>query len=41
MSDEASFAGDGIMDSISTVLYPALRLVVAGLAVWFSAGGSK
>jgi hypothetical protein len=40
-AETGTFAGDGVMDSISTFLYPALRLVVAGLVVWFSADGSK
>jgi hypothetical protein len=30
-----------IMESVSTILYPALRLLVAGFSVWLSAAGSK
>ncbi|KAG7363584.1 1,3-beta-glucan synthase component-domain containing protein [Nitzschia inconspicua] len=44
MSSAAGFAGSGdsvIMETVSTILYPAIRLVVAGLSVWLSAGGSK
>ena len=39
--DGEGFAGDGAMDSISIILYPVMRLLMAGLAVWLSAAGSK
>ncbi|VEU41206.1 unnamed protein product [Pseudo-nitzschia multistriata] len=40
-TDDIVFDDDGVMDSISTFLYPASRLALAGLTVWFSAAGSK
>jgi len=39
--DSTSFADDEMMDSISAVLYPVARFSAAGLAIWFSAAGSK
>ena len=33
-------ADDGVMDSISEILYPSLRLLLAGLTVWYSSGAS-
>jgi len=38
---DSVFTDDDVMDSISTYLYPTARLVLAGLAVWFSAAVSK
>ena len=29
-----------LMDSISVILYPAIRLVVAGATVWYASGAS-
>eukprot|EP00537_Pseudo-nitzschia_pungens_P009567 CAMPEP_0172380904 /NCGR_PEP_ID=MMETSP1060-20121228/70676_1 /TAXON_ID=37318 /ORGANISM="Pseudo-nitzschia pungens, Strain cf. cingulata" /LENGTH=2133 /DNA_ID=CAMNT_0013108671 /DNA_START=189 /DNA_END=6590 /DNA_ORIENTATION=+ len=40
-TDDSVFDDDGVMDSVSTYFYPAARLTLAGLAVWFSASGSK
>uniref|UniRef100_A0A7S4EG16 1,3-beta-glucan synthase n=1 Tax=Pseudo-nitzschia australis TaxID=44445 RepID=A0A7S4EG16_9STRA len=40
-TDDSVFEDNGVMDSISTFLYPAARLTLAGLAVWFSAALSK
>lgn len=33
-------ASDGVMYTISFFLYPAIRLVLAGLIVWYSSGAS-
>ena len=35
------FANDGVMESISEIMYPAIRLVGAGLVVWLSSVGSR
>jgi hypothetical protein len=43
-SSGAGMAGSSssvIMETVWTIFYPALRLVVAGLSVWLSAAGSK
>jgi len=41
MSDDSvDVADDGMMDSISGILYPAVRLILAGLTVWYSSGAS-
>jgi hypothetical protein len=40
MGDDVLQASDGVMDTISSFLYPALRLVAAGLIVWYSSGAS-
>ena len=36
----ASSGDDGAIQTISTFFYPVLRLVVAGIAVWYSSGAS-
>eukprot|EP00529_Nitzschia_sp_RCC80_P002602 CAMPEP_0113499794 /NCGR_PEP_ID=MMETSP0014_2-20120614/31949_1 /TAXON_ID=2857 /ORGANISM="Nitzschia sp." /LENGTH=2183 /DNA_ID=CAMNT_0000394015 /DNA_START=271 /DNA_END=6822 /DNA_ORIENTATION=- /assembly_acc=CAM_ASM_000159 len=35
------FANDGVMESISEIMYPAIRLIGAGLVVWLSSVGSR
>jgi hypothetical protein len=40
MDDTSVIADDGVMDTISGIAYPALRLLLAGLTVWYSSGAS-
>jgi len=41
MGDDVLVTSDGVMDTISVFVYPALRLIVAGLTVWYSSGASS
>ncbi len=38
--DDVLVASSGIMDTVSAFLYPAARLLVAGLTVWYSSAAS-
>ncbi len=38
--DDVLVASSGIMATVSEYLYPAARLLVAGLAVWYSSAAS-
>ena len=40
MSGDVLTASDGVIDTISSILYPALRLGLAGMTVWYSSGAS-
>jgi hypothetical protein len=40
MGDDVLETSDGVMDTISAFLYPAVRLIVAGSTVWYSSGAS-
>lgn len=40
MGDDVLVTSDGVMDTISAFVYPAVRLIVAGLTVWYSSGAS-
>ena len=41
MGGDVLTAGDGVMDAISSFLYPAVRIFMAGLVVWYSSGASS
>ena len=42
MADDGSDTDNGgVMDTISTYLYPAIRLILAGVAIWYSSGSSS
>jgi hypothetical protein len=41
MDDTSDISDDGgVMDTVSEIGYPVLRLLLAGLTVWYSSGAS-
>ena len=40
MESSNDVAEDGVMNSIFGIVYPAVRLLLAGVTVWYSSGAS-